>query len=291
MTQQNRDQIDYWNGDVGQRWAARHAALDAVFKPLTDALFKRAALNAGGRVLDIGCGAGKTALRAARAVAESGRVVAADLSAPLLAAARQRSAREPASTAPIEWIEADAQSHDFGQGTFDHALSRFGVMFFDDTEAAFDNIGRALAPGGRLTLLCWRALEENAWVRVPREVVLPLIPGCEPMPADAPGPFRFADPRAVLPLLDAAGYHDIACEPVDRNLTIGHSADGSAKGAVEAAADIVLDLGPVSRLLRDRDAALRESARSIVTETLKHHVQDGAVRLGAACWLVSASRR
>ncbi|GLS42043.1 class I SAM-dependent methyltransferase [Methylobacterium brachythecii] len=291
MTEQNRDQIEYWNGEVGQRWAARHAALDAVFKPLTDALFKRAALNPGERVLDIGCGAGKTALRAARTVTESGRVLAADLSAPLLAVARQRAAREPASTAPIEWIEADAQSHDFGQGAFHHALSRFGVMFFDDTEAAFDNIGRALGSGGRLTFLCWRALEENAWVRVPREVVLPLVPGCEPMAPDAPGPFRFADPRAVLPILDAAGYRDISCDPIDRTLTIGHSVDGSAKEAVDAATDIVVDLGPVARLLRDRDADLRESARATVAETLEHHVRDGAVRLGAACWLISATRR
>ncbi|GEP10027.1 class I SAM-dependent methyltransferase [Methylobacterium gnaphalii] len=290
MTEANRDQAEYWNGDVGQRWAASHSTLDAVFAPLTEALFMQAGLRPGNGVLDIGCGAGQTALHAARQVGASGRVVAADLSKPLLTVGRQRAAAEPATTAPIEWIEADAQSNDFGQGTFEHALSRFGVMFFDDSVTAFANICRALAPGGRLTFLCWRALAENPWVQVPRDVVLPLVPDYEAMPTDAPGPFRFADPRTLSPLLGQAGFQDIACEPIDRLLTLSRSVDGPARGAVQAATDIVINLGPVARLLRDRDPALRERAREIVADTLEARVHDGAVRLGAACWLVSARR-
>lgn len=68
MSTLNQDQSDYWNGEVGQRWALYHEALDTAFAPFTAALFARAALAPGARVLDIGCGAGDTALRAARQI-------------------------------------------------------------------------------------------------------------------------------------------------------------------------------------------------------------------------------
>ncbi len=86
----NQDQSDYWNGEVGQRWAAYHQALDTAFAPFTEALFAGAALKPGERVLDIGCGAGDTALIAARQVGSGGHVTAADLSEPLLAVGRER---------------------------------------------------------------------------------------------------------------------------------------------------------------------------------------------------------
>ena len=73
MSTLNKDQSDYWNGEVGQRWAAYHQALDAAFAPFTEALFAGAALDPGDRVLDIGCGAGDTALIAARRVGRRGR--------------------------------------------------------------------------------------------------------------------------------------------------------------------------------------------------------------------------
>lgn len=187
MSTLNKDQSDYWNGEVGQRWAAYHQALDAAFAPFTEALFAGAALDPGDRVLDIGCGAGDTALIAARRVGRSGRVTAADLSEPLLAVGRERAAREAPDAAPIEWLRADAQDHAF-EPQFDHALSRFGVMFFEDSAAAFANIRRALVTGGRLRFLCWRSMAENQWVTLARDAVLPLLPEIEPRNRARPAP-------------------------------------------------------------------------------------------------------
>ena len=287
MAQVTITQAEYWNGEVGQRWARSQPTLDAVFAPLTDALFAGAALPEGAAVLDVGCGAGATSLIAARAVGAAGRVLAADLSAPLLAAARERA--QGASDAPVAWIEADAETHDFGAGAFDRALSRFGVMFFADSRAAFANIRRSLKAGGRLTFLCWRAMEDNPWVTVPRAAVLPLVPDEAPPPAEGPGPFRFADPAMLRGLLMAAGFRDVACEPVTRDLVLGRADDGSARGAALAAAAVVVELGPVSRLLREREPPVRQAALEAVTEALAPHAHDGAVRLGAGCWLVSAA--
>ena len=284
------DQIDYWNGEVGRRWARNQRALDAVFAPLTRALVERADLRTGARVLDVGCGAGETALIAANRIGPRGRIVACDVSGPLLDVARGRVEREAAGGAAIDWTEADAATHAFGAAAFEHILSRFGVMFFPDSEAAFAHLRYALVPGGRMTFLCWRSLDENPWVSVPRATVLPLVPDHASPPADGPGPFRFADRATIERILAAAGYRDVACEPVDRPLTLARSADGATAAAVEAAARFVLQLGPVSRLVRDADPRLERQAFAAVRETLLVHAEMGAVTLGAACWLVSAAR-
>ncbi|MRI56013.1 methyltransferase domain-containing protein [Methylobacterium sp. DB1607] len=278
MSTLNKDQSDYWNGEVGQRWAAYHQALDAAFAPFTEALFAGAALDPGDRVLDIGCGAGDTALIAARRVGRSGRVTAADLSEPLLAVGRERAAREAPDAAPIEWLRADAQDHAF-EPQFDHALSRFGVMFFEDSAAAFANIRRALVTGGRLRFLCWRSMAENQWVTLARDAVLPLLPEVEPPQPGAPGPFRFAAPDTLLPILEAAGFRAIACDPIDRLMRVG--------ATPEAAADFVATRGPVARLLRERDPALQATALKIITQLFTERFGKGPVDLGAACWLVS----
>ncbi len=238
----NQAQIDYWNGEVGQRWAENHRALDAVFTPFTRALFDAADLRPGARVLDIGCGAGETTLIAAERVGPSGHVTGADVSEPLLATARTRAAARAPGAAPVAWLRADAQTHAF-DAPFDHALSRFGVMFFDDSARAFAQLHRALVGDGRLTFLCWRAMAENPWVALPWATVLPLVPDAAPPPSDAPGPFRFAARERLLPILEGAGFRDIVCAPTDRTMVVGETP--------EAAAGFVVTRGPVARMLRE----------------------------------------
>lgn len=275
----NQAQIDYWNGEVGQRWAENHMALDAAFAPFTDVLFAQSHLAPGERVLDIGCGAGETTLRAARQVGPSGHVTGADVSEPLLATAQARRAAEPTGGAPIEWLRADVQSHAF-EARFDHALSRFGVMFFDDSTAAFANIRASLVEGGRLRFLCWRAMAENHWTALPRAAVMPLLPESEAPPPDGPGPFRFALRETLRPILEGAGFHEIAFEPVNRTMRVGETP--------EEAAGFVVTRGPIARLLRERDPAVQEAALRTVIDLFAKLSGGGPVELGAACWLVSA---
>ncbi|MGX7707915.1 class I SAM-dependent methyltransferase [Methylobacterium sp. Gmos1] len=266
-------QTEYWNGDVGTRWADMQAELDRVFAPLTSALLDGAALRPGERVLDIGCGCGETALLAAARTGSGGAVTAVDVSRPMLARARAR----PAAGAPVAWTEADAQTHPFAP-EHDVALSRFGVMFFEDSRAAFANIRRALRPGGRLAILCWRALAENPWVGVPRAAVLSVVPEPTPSPPGGPGPFRFADGGALVALLEGAGFAKAAVVPVDRPLEIG--ADG------EEAARFSATVGPIAGLLREiEDPRLRERALAALRAAMPAR---GPVRLDGACWLATA---
>ena len=73
--EQNADQVAYWNGPAGQRWADRQAAQDVLLKPVADLVIDRASFKPGERVIDVGCGSGATTIAFAREVAPSGHVL------------------------------------------------------------------------------------------------------------------------------------------------------------------------------------------------------------------------
>ena len=88
----NAEQTEYWNAVAGPRWVRMQAGLDAQLDPLGAAALARAELRAGDRVVDVGCGCGASSLLAAARVAPHGSVTGLDLSAPMLAHARERAA-------------------------------------------------------------------------------------------------------------------------------------------------------------------------------------------------------
>jgi SAM-dependent methyltransferase len=110
---------------------------------------EHAAIRPGEEVLDVACGTGNAAIRAALA---GGRVVGIDLTPELLERARRVAA---AWGAEAEWIEGDAERLPFGDDEFDVALSTFGVMFAPDQERAAAELVRVLRPGGRFVLCNW----------------------------------------------------------------------------------------------------------------------------------------
>src|SRR5262245_25068993 len=102
----NAEQLRAWNGDEGTYWAEHADYFDKSAEPFHRRLLAAAAIGAHDRVLDIGCGTGQTT-RCAAHVASAGSVVGVDLSAPMLAYARQRAADE--HLANIVFEQADAQ--------------------------------------------------------------------------------------------------------------------------------------------------------------------------------------
>ncbi|HEY2592941.1 MAG TPA: class I SAM-dependent methyltransferase [Chloroflexota bacterium] len=103
----------------------------------------------GHRVLDVACGAGNTALAAARRRAA---VTGCDFVPALLARAQQRAQAEGLE---VKWVEADAQDLPFEDGAFDVVLSTFGVMFAADHQRAADELVRVCRPGGAIAMANW----------------------------------------------------------------------------------------------------------------------------------------
>src|SRR5262249_31427945 len=150
--------------------------------------------------------------------APAGAVLGVDVSAPMLARARERAER--AGLPNVRFEQADAQVHGFDAGAFDVVISELGVMFFDDPAAAFGNLRRALRPGGRLAFLCWQAQERNPYRMVPRRVIAAHVPIPDGPPPGSPGAFSLAEPEVVRELLGGAGFARVALEPVTESLLV-----------------------------------------------------------------------
>lgn len=242
MDSPNADQRDYWSASPsGAKWLTYEDQLDAVLAPVLDLVIARSEIGPGDKVLDIGCGTGASLLAAARAVGSAGDVLGVDISAPFLDRAGQRA--RAAGPGRISVLNADAQVHAFAPGARDALISRFGVMFFSDPQAAFANMARALRPGGSMTFAAWSGMTNNPWFRVPFEAAAARLgrpPAADP---DAPGPMAFQDSPRVMDLMRRAGLDKVSCEVVTVALT-------PAGGADDVAA-LCLRVGPAARLMAE----------------------------------------
>jgi len=117
------------------------------------ATVSRLGLKAGDRVLDLCCGAGASALPAARAVGGRGRVTGVDIAEPLLAMARARAAA--GGLANVEFRCADAGRTGLPEAGFDAVVCVFGVFFAPDMAAFAGEMWRLVRPGGVLALTVW----------------------------------------------------------------------------------------------------------------------------------------
>lgn len=210
MPEANAAERKRWNDDNWVKvWPKREALTDEVTPFLLDAL----ALQPGERVLDVGCGGGKTTIAAAHAVGPPGHAVGADISVPLLELARQRAADAHATNATF--IVADMQLDTIEGAPLDVAMSQFGVMFFDESVKAFTNIRAHLAPGGRIAFACWQTMDRNPWFFGSALGAI-LGPPPAPEPGKNPtGPFALGDPDYTRGILEAAGFTDVRRSPHD----------------------------------------------------------------------------
>lgn len=272
----NREQIEYWNGEAGATWVRAQARLDALLAPISDALLERAEIDAGDRVLDVGCGCGATSL----ALAERAREVhGVDISEPMIEHARRRAPEHGG----LRFSVADAAEHAF-DAAYDLLFSRFGVMFFADPQAAFANLRTGLAPGGRVAFVCWQAPRANPWMAVAGAAVQPFLPEpAAPPDPRAPGPFAFADPDHVRTILEGAGFVDVALEDHRTRLKLADDLD--------EAMEFQGQVGPLARVLAELEGAQRERAFAAAREALAAHLDEDGLRLGAACWFVTARNR
>lgn len=267
-TRPNAAQERAWDGDEGGLWAVHADLLEQMPARYDAALLDAAGIDPGARVLDVGCGTGSLT-RAAGVRAAPGPVLGVDLSGAMVDVARARAAGLP----NVTFVRADAQVQPFPE--FDVVISRTGASFFGDPPAAFANLARATAPGGRLALLTWQAATRNEWFL---EITGALAgrPLAGPPPG-VPGPFALADPDVVTALLTEAGFADV--QVADVREPVGFGSDPGA------ARDVMATL--LSWLLGGRDA---DAARAALLDVMREHAGPDGVTFGSAAWLVTAVR-
>lgn len=274
----NVEMAAIWDGEEGDEWTENADHYDACGRWIERRFDAEVPIEVTERVLDVGCGTGKSTRDAARR-ATAGSVLGVDLSARMLADARRRSVEE--GLANVEFLQADAQVHRFESGAYGLAISVFGAMFFADPGAAFANIGRGLRPGGRIALLAWQPFEDNEWctaifgaLAAGRDLPRP--------PVGSPGPFGLADPDTVSALLHRAGYVEDAVTSLTEPMWMG--ADAADAWAFLSA------MGFVRGLTDGLDEGTKARAMGNLRQTLEAHETHEGVVLGSAAWVFTARK-
>jgi ubiquinone/menaquinone biosynthesis C-methylase UbiE len=271
----NEEQIALWNDTAGRAWVELQETLDRVLEPFEHLLVEAVAARKARRVLDVGCGTGSTTLAIARQLGPKGTAVGVDISEPMIALAKQRAERE---SAPARFICADAQTYAFDDKSFDMIVSRFGVMFFDDSVRAFANLRRAAAPKADLRVVVWRSPADNPFMTAAERAAAPFLPELPARRPDEPGQFAFADRSRVHSILEKSGWTEIDIEPLDVVCTLPAS-------KLDA---YFTKLGPLGRVLQQVDEQERSRIIEAVRAAFGPYVHGAAVRFTAACWLVEA---
>ena len=182
----------------------------SVFEPLARIFLDRVSIEPGSRLLDVACGTGIVARLAAPMVGPRGRVVGIDLNADMIAIAGQQSLPEGPA---IEWRLGDATSLPFEDGEFDLVLCQQGLQFLPDKERALGEMHRVLAPGGRLGVCVWRAIEHSPYIKASVDALVPHVGKKSASRLHAP--FALGDGDTLRGLIEGAGFAEIVIHDAD----------------------------------------------------------------------------
>ncbi|MEZ4494893.1 MAG: methyltransferase domain-containing protein [Dehalococcoidia bacterium] len=177
----------------------------ALFGQWPPRLLDRVQLREGERLLDVATGTGIVARAAAKRTGP-GNVTAIDVNPGMLAVAKENAPE-------IAWREGVAESLPLGEASFEVVTCQFGLMFFEDRTAALREMWRVLAPGGRLVVATWDALEASpgysAWISlVEEELGVDAARGLR-------SPFVLGDADALRGIFAEAGIGELSIETVD----------------------------------------------------------------------------
>ncbi len=251
------------------------AALDSMFAPFEALLVSTVPAGPGIQVLDVGCGTGSTTLAVARLLSGRGRCFGIDISEAMLGLARSRAEREGI---PAEFIRADAQTYALEPASFDMIISRFGVMFFDDSVQAFANLRRAARSHAELRFVAWRSATENLFMTTAERAAVSLLPDIPARHPGAPGQFAFEDRNRASRILQDSGWTEIEIRPVDIACTFPE----------RELIRYLAHLGPVGRALQHVADPTRREIIDAIRPAFDPYVHGSEVRFTAACWMVRA---
>ena len=274
---ENDKQGQYWNEAPGQSWVINDSAMNERLQAISDILFEGLDATGCNNGLDIGCGAGSTTRRLAAIMGNQARVTGLDISEKLLALARSH----PESVGK-DFLQADAQSYKFEPERFDLAISRFGVMFFENPFKAFQNIKSAVQKGREIRFVCWAPISANDFFLSPLNTVVDITGVSFAEPGKEPGPLAFSDRTYLSSILKAAEFSSINIDIVETSI--------STKDSVEKNASLLMEIGMGFRAIKEAtptDEVLNEIKEAFVADGNKR-LQNGLISYDATIYRVSA---
>jgi ubiquinone/menaquinone biosynthesis C-methylase UbiE len=279
----NAEAIEAWNTILFDKFVRFRPIVTTGLGVHGDAVLERHPPKDGARVLDVGCGFGDTTLAIARRVGPRGEVVGVDAAPNFIEAAKKDA--QAAGLPNARFLVADVQSDPLG-GPYDQIYSRFGTMFFLSAVAAFRNMRKSLAKGGKLTMVVWRKKEESGFFADVEQRVLSIVPHPEKKAGDVtcgPGPFSLGSADLASAQLLAAGFRRVTFERFDAEIRVGANVDDAIAFSMA--------LGPAGEIIRLAKEE-GERKRPDVVESLRAFFAPMARPDGvwgpSSSWIVSA---
>jgi enediyne biosynthesis protein CalE5 len=269
-------QRQQWN-QAATGWRKWSDLIDRAASGVSERLVQLAGVEPGGRVLDVAAGYGEPSLTAARVAGPEGSVVASDISADMLAFGRERAAA--AGLENIEFVESDAAGLAFPEGSFDAALSRWGIIFEPDGEAAAASVRSFLKPGARMAISAWGPPERVPFLAIPMRTAMQRL-DVSPPPPGTPGPLSRPTPDALGGLLDAGGFSDVEVEETE--VTFEWQSP-------EEFTTFVKEIAPPIRAIIDpHPQEVQDETWGAITDAIRQEAaDDGAIRLTSLALLAA----
>ncbi|HEV7963029.1 MAG TPA: methyltransferase domain-containing protein [Actinoplanes sp.] len=208
--------------EAAEAWHRWGPTIEAWLGNATARMLDAARVGYGSRVLDVAAGAGGQSLAAARRVGPSGHVLATDISATILEYAAKTAT--DAGLTNVATRELDGERLTVAADAFDAVISRVGLIYFPDQQAALAGMHTALHPGGRISAVVYSTADRNGFFSIPigiirRRAQLP------PPQAGQPGPFSLGAPGVAERVLTEAGFRDVDVEVVSSPVRMASAAD------------------------------------------------------------------
>ncbi|AKU91967.1 2-heptaprenyl-1,4-naphthoquinone methyltransferase [Vulgatibacter incomptus] len=262
--------------EIWRRYDEMEVRLSA---PLSERMLELARVGPGQRVLDLATGRGEPAIPAAHRVGPGGSVLGIDVSASMLAMARERAAREGASNLELRVGEASSLEG-VQQGSIDSTLVRWGLMYMDSPVDALDCARRAMVPGGLLVAAVWAEPDRTPFYSLPRSI-FERYRRLPPIDFEAPGTFRFAQPLRLHRDLERAGLRLEHEEEIEVPVM-----EAETPWALIA----WMRAFGWARFVNDLPEYARKSWEAGVVEAAATYSKAGLIRLGGVTRIIVASR-
>jgi SAM-dependent methyltransferase len=279
LSDMNADSNPQWGNSyrllASEKWKAKSAAMG---RDVTEALVEYARPKPGMKVLDLASGTGEPAISLAARIGSEGHVTALDLSSDLLEIATKR-AQERGLT-NFSTLQADAHELPFPDQSFDLVTSRFGVMFFDNSEKALRAAHRVLKPGARACFLAWGPFEQPYWSSM-MGVVVKHVGGPTLVPG-GPNPFKFGQPGGLSAVLRKAGFRNVE----EEMKSLPWTWPGTAEEVWEQAQAVTTPFLPLLQRIPAEKRA--EIDRDVIT-AIQQYADGGSIKFGAIVVLASGN--
>jgi len=149
-------------------------------------------------------------------------VLATDIAPEILAFAAHNA--RAAGYGNVDTLVLDGEHLDVPAASFDAVISRVGLIYFPDQQAALQGMRRALKPGGRVAAIVYSTPERNPFFSIPVSVIRTRAQLPPPLPGQ-PGPFSLGAPGVIEAAFARAGFREVRTATVAAPLRLPSAAE------------------------------------------------------------------